>query len=62
MSVSRSWQDAEEIRGAFRLFDTDSSGTITPEELMAILTRPNTGNSLSLADAKEIIASFDTDG
>ena len=62
MSVSRSWQDAEEIRGAFRLFDEDSSGTITPEELMAILTRPNTGNSLSLADAKEIIASFDTDG
>jgi Ca2+-binding EF-hand superfamily protein len=62
MSVSRSWQDAEEIRGAFRLFDGDSSGTITPEELMAILTRPDTGNTLSLADAKEIIASFDTDG
>ena len=62
MSVQDSWHAAQEMRAAFKLFDLDDSGTISPEELLAILTRPETGRSLALEDAKEIIASFDTDG
>lgn len=60
--MSTSWQASQEIRGAFKIFDVDGSGTISAHELLAILTRPETGRSLALEDAKEIIASFDTDG
>ena len=53
---------AKEIRAAFKIFDADSSGSISPEEMLAILTRPETGCTLSLEDATKIVSHFDKDG
>ena len=49
--------DADRLRTLFNLFDRDGSGTLDAEELLEILTRGSDG--LSLADAKEIVDSFD---
>ena len=49
--------DADRLRTLFNLFDRDGSGTLDAEELLEILTRGSGG--LSLADAKEIVDSFD---
>ena len=61
MSVAGLWTAAEELRAAFKIFDADSNGSISPEELLAILTRPETGNTLSLEDATRIVSQFDAD-
>lgn len=50
-----------EIAKAFALFDTDSSGKLSVQEILAILTRSSTGSALSLEDAQEIIDIFDED-
>ena len=53
-----------DIKAAFRVFDTDGSGTISSDELKAILTRPVPGQAPLLTAAKvdEIISRFDTNG
>jgi len=48
------------LRAAFNQFDVDGSGTLSPEELTAILTRGNA--SLSAEDSDALLASFDADG
>jgi len=51
------------IKKAFAIFDTDNSGTITPDELVAILTRDTpAGKSLTKAQAEEIVHDFDSNG
>lgn len=48
---------------AFKIFDTDRSGTIDASEFMNLLTRKSSfGDGLSEEDAQEIIDDFDTDG
>mmetsp|Transcript_7107 Transcript_7107/g.14522 ORF Transcript_7107/g.14522 Transcript_7107/m.14522 type:complete len:226 (-) Transcript_7107:109-786(-) len=54
--------DEEALRTAFLAFDSDGNGTLDPSEAIAILTRPGTGTTLSLADAEALIAEFDSDG
>ena len=41
-----------ELEAAFALFDADQSGTLTPSELKAILTRPIPGGSPHLTEAE----------
>ena len=50
-------QSDDHLRTLFATFDTDGSGTLDAEELLAILTRGASG--LSLEDAKEIVDDFD---
>jgi Ca2+-binding EF-hand superfamily protein len=51
----------DDIKAAFKIFDKDGDGTISSSELLAILTRGNTG-ILSLEDAKAILKDFDANG
>ena len=46
----------------FGLFDTDNSGKLSAEELMAILTRPDTRQPLTIAEARSLIEKYDTNG
>ena len=50
----------EQLSAAFKVFDKDNSGTLTVEELMAVLTHPGTGTSFTEEDAKMIVAQHDT--
>jgi calmodulin len=50
----------EEIRNAFRLFDKDGDGFITPAELKTVLGR--LGENLTDEDVTAMIAEADTDG
>ena len=43
---------SRQLDSAFAVFDKDGSGTIDPEELMAILTDPKGGAPLSIEAAK----------
>ena len=52
----------EKLRSAFKAFDADDDGTITANELLAILTRQGGGAAMSEADAAEVIKVFDTNG
>lgn len=53
----------EETRRLFQTFDLDNSGTLSADEVLAILTRKGgTAQGLSIEDAKEIIADFDDNG
>ena len=48
------------LRAAFKVFDTDKSGTLTPEEIVAVFTRPVKGAAaMTEADAKKLVAKFD---
>jgi hypothetical protein len=47
---------------AFNSFDRDGSGTLTADELVGILTRPQGGQAMSQADARAFVAYFDVDG
>ena len=51
----------DDILKAFRLFDTDGSGKLSAQEIVAILTRTGGGAALTLQDAKEIVEDFDED-
>ena len=51
--------DPSEAQIIFTLMDTDGSGTLTPEECIAILTRKGGGAPLSLEAAQRFVAMFD---
>ena len=50
------------LEHAFHRFDIDGNGSLSPQEVLQILTREGTGAALSVEDAKELIADFDEDG
>ena len=61
-----SFVDAAAIRAAFELFDTDNSGTLTVEELIAILQmrgdRTQVEELITRAEAQQMISRFDSNG
>ena len=51
------------LREAFSCFDLDNSGTLTSQEMLALLTRTGSKNTeLTLDDARTIVEGFDEDG
>ena len=60
--MTSSMRSMEEIARAFALFDTDNSGKLSQEKLIAVLTRPTTSKALSEADVQSIVKQFDVDG
>lgn len=53
----------ESIREAFESFDEDGSGTISAEELRAVLTKPGMANTLlTLTEVETILKRFDENG
>jgi len=50
----------KELDEAFDVFDKDGSNSISPDELVGILTDPAGGNPLTLEQAEAFIARFDT--
>ena len=51
------------MRKAFDTFDADKNGSISADELIAILTRQTgTGAALTLEDAQELVGYFDANG
>jgi hypothetical protein len=50
------------LETAFREFDVDESGSISSDNLEAILMRPGTSQTMSKEDVAEIMALFDADG
>ena len=52
----------ERLANAFNTFDTDGSGTLSKDEIKAILTRPGTGSTMSDEDAEAFIGMFDSNG
>jgi hypothetical protein len=53
---------AQQLAMQFQVFDTDGNGYLTANEVLAILMRSSGGNPLSMEDAQEFIAAFDTNG
>ena len=53
---------SDRMREAFKMFDTDGSGTLSADEVLAILTQQSGGASLTIEDAQEFIKDFDQDG
>ena len=51
----------EEIKAAFRKFDTNGDGFLTKDEIVGVLTRPGGGAPLTEAEAEAYIARYDTD-
>ena len=53
-----------QIRNAFKVFDTDGNGTLSPAELKRILTRPVYGqpSKMSEADVDALIERYDANG
>ncbi len=47
---------------SFKEFDVDGSGSLTADEVVAILTRQSGGQALSVEDAREFVSGFDVDG
>ena len=47
---------------SFAQFDTDGSGVLTADEVVAILTRQSGGQPMSLEKAKGFVAAFDANG
>jgi pyruvate/2-oxoglutarate dehydrogenase complex dihydrolipoamide acyltransferase (E2) component len=62
MSEKHPAATAADMRAAFRVFDKDGSGTLSADEMTAILTRKDGGHALALEDAKKLIARFDKNG
>lgn len=50
------------LRAAFAVFDKDGSGSLSAEELKAVLTRPGGGAALSDEEVRAIIDEFDANG
>jgi len=55
---------AAALEAAFKVFDTDGSGTLTADELKAVLLRPANGNPSSFTSDSidEMLAMFDSNG
>eukprot|EP00966_Prymnesium_polylepis_P316178 7305542-Prymnesium_polylepis.1 len=54
---------ASQLFDAFELFDVDNDGRLSVTEMLALLTRPGSGNTaLTLEDAQEVVDRFDQDG
>jgi len=49
----------EELQKAFAAFDADGSGSLSPDELINILTRPTGGLPMSRAEAEQLIKTVD---
>ena len=49
-----------DLEKAFRVFDADGSGSISPDELTRILTRPGGERPLSPSRARALVQKFDT--
>ena len=47
---------------SFQQFDVDGSGTLTPDEVVAILTRAAGGRPMTIEDAEQFIGLFDVNG
>lgn len=61
MKLKLSTTDAEaELRAAFEVFDKDKSGTISADELRAMLK--SLGDDMTDAEINDIIREADTDG
>lgn len=58
--VLRHDESEEELREAFRLFDTDGSGSINAQELRKVML--NLGEKLTKEDLDEMIKEADMDG
>lgn len=52
----------KQIRAAFDVFDTDGSGSLSAQELKAVLSRPGGGAPLTSQEAQDIIDEFDING
>ena len=51
------------LKSAFAVFDTDKSGSLSTEELVAVFTRPGKGCApMSQDEARKLIAKFDNNG
>ena len=51
-----------ELTALFKKFDKDGSGSLSAEELKAVLTRPGGGAALSDEEVRAIIDEFDANG
>jgi hypothetical protein len=60
-SPSKATKKEREIRKAFKVFDKDGSGSLSVEEMKAVLKRPGGGEPLTDAEILDIIHEFDTD-
>lgn len=49
----------EELQKAFAAFDADGSGSLSPDELINILTRPTGGLPMSREEAEQLIKTVD---
>ena len=49
-----------ELRKAFDVFDSDKSGSLSVEELRAVLMRPGGGHAMTIEQVQAIIDEFDT--
>ena len=58
--AGRSTYSREAIRRAFSCFDEDSSGTITVDDLLSILTNSRTGHPMTMAQAADYVARLNT--
>ena len=54
--------DSAKIYAAFKLFDTDNSGSLSVEEMTAILSKDTGSNLLTPEQIKDLIAEFDKNG
>lgn len=55
-------QTRASIEAAFRLFDVDGDGSLSVDELQAVLSRPGGGAPLSNAEVQAVINEFDENG
>ena len=53
-------EELEEYRDAFKLFDKDGSGSISPNEFLKVLK--NLGQNISKQEANDLIMELDSDG
>ena len=48
-----------EIAEAFKLFDANKDGTMTVQEMVGIMTHPDTGHPMTMTEATAFISRFD---
>ncbi|KAK9115126.1 hypothetical protein Syun_021923 [Stephania yunnanensis] len=53
-------EEIEDLRNAFKVFDADKNGLISPEELRNVMR--SVGDSCSIEDCKRMIRGVDSDG